>query len=92
VYYVSVRISHNISGGLLLGLRCFSPPLLPECIPQTLGEVIPPEANGHLDLEEGLVLLASQCQGLIRTMEPSEAQGPVRGVPPTRLERTQVQI
>jgi hypothetical protein len=44
-----------------------------------LQEKILPGANGQLDPEEGLVLSASQGEGLRRTMEPGEAQEPVRG-------------
>jgi hypothetical protein len=52
------------------------------------GEVILPGDNEQLDPEEGLILPASPGEG---TMKPSEAQEPVRGVPPIRLVRTQVQ-
>jgi hypothetical protein len=55
-------------------------------------EVILPDANGQFDPEEGLVLLVSQGKGFRCTTEPSEAQEPVRGVPPVRLVRTRVQI
>jgi hypothetical protein len=54
--------------------------------------VIPPGSNGQFDLEEGLLLPASQDEGLGHTMEPSEAQEPVRGAPPIKLVRTWVQI
>jgi hypothetical protein len=46
--------------------------------PRLSGEVILPGANRQLDLEEGLVLLASQDEGLRHTIEPGEAQEPVR--------------
>jgi hypothetical protein len=50
--------------------------LSPECISQ---EKIPPGASGQLDLEEGLVLLVSQGEGLRCTTEPDEMQESVRG-------------
>jgi hypothetical protein len=68
----------------------FSPSLLLWCV--LLEEVILPGTNGYLDLEEGLVLLASLGEGLGCTMEPGEVQEPARGVSPIRLVRTQVQI
>jgi hypothetical protein len=52
----------------------------------------PPHANRQFDLEERLTLLESQSEGLRCTMEPGEAQEPVRGAPPTRLVRILVQI
>jgi hypothetical protein len=49
------------------------PPLGP------LGELIPPGTNGQFDLEEGLILLVSQGEGLRCTTESSEVQEPARG-------------
>jgi hypothetical protein len=68
----------------------FLSPLSPGCIPWPSEKVILPGTNGQFDLEEGLVLPASQGEGQMQ-VEPSEAQEPVKGAPTIRLVRTSVQ-
>jgi hypothetical protein len=94
VPYVSVRGSCNISGdsSRVLETVVFHLPCCWSASPGPPGEVIPPGTNGRFDLEEGLVLLASQGEGLGCTTKPSEVQESVRGVPPVKLVRTRVQI
>jgi hypothetical protein len=66
----------------------FSSLLSPGCVPWTARRSDPARHQWTVLSGGGTHFLVSLGEGLGHTMEPSEAQEPVRGVPPVRLVRT----